>query len=86
LAAPPAGTTKVLIRPDALTLSAHGPLSGVVAAVTFRGESTTLLIRPTGTPDGPLLEAHLKTADSTPPVVGQTVALSVDPSAVVFLP
>ncbi|MDL2335266.1 MAG: ABC transporter ATP-binding protein [Chloroflexota bacterium] len=81
----PADSAKVLIRPDALTLSAQGPLSGVVAAVTFRGESTTILVRPNGAADGPLLEAHLKTADSTPPVVGQTVTLSVDPSGVVFL-
>ncbi len=81
-----ADSTRVLIRPDALKLSADGPLSGVVEAVTFRGESTTILVRPAGGDDGPPLEAHLKTADSAPPVVGQTVTLAVEPSGVVFLP
>ncbi len=85
LGAAPADATMVLIRPDALTLSEHGQLVGVVAAVTFRGESTSIRVRPAGDEQGPLLEAHLKTADSTPPVVGQTVALAVDPSGVVFL-
>ncbi|MEO8625710.1 MAG: ABC transporter ATP-binding protein, partial [Candidatus Limnocylindrales bacterium] len=73
LGAVPTDSTKVLIRPEALKLSPNGPLSGAVTAVTFRGESTTILVRPTDAADAPLLEAHLKTADSTPPVVGQTV-------------
>ena len=83
---PPAGTTKLLIRPDALTLSADGPLSGIVSAVTFRGESTTILVKPHDAPDGPVLEAHLQTAHGAAPAVGQPVSLTVDPSGVLFLP
>ena len=78
--------TRVLIRPDALTLSGDGPLSGIVSAVTFRGESTTILVKPRDAPDGPVLEAHLPTANTAAPAVGQPVSLSVDPAGVLFLP
>jgi thiamine transport system ATP-binding protein len=82
----PADSARALIRPEALALSADGPLGGVVTAVTFRGESTTILVRPTTEPDGPRLEAHLKSVADRAPVVGQPVRMSVDPSGVVFLP
>jgi thiamine transport system ATP-binding protein len=83
---PPADSTKVLIRPEALALSGDGPLHGEVAAVTFHGDSTTLFIRPTDMPDGPTLEAHVRSALGDLPVVGAKVTLSVERSGVLFLP
>jgi thiamine transport system ATP-binding protein len=77
--------TRVLIRPEALALGADGPLSGIVSAVTFRGESTTIFVKPHDAPDGPVLEAHLQTARGDVPAVGQRVSLAVDPAGVLFL-
>jgi thiamine transport system ATP-binding protein len=82
----PANATRVLIRPDALTLDPDGSLSGVVNAVAFRGESTTLLVRPAAAPDGPNLEARIPSTAGDPPVVGARVSFTVDPSGVLFLP
>jgi thiamine transport system ATP-binding protein len=82
----PANATRVLIRPDALTLDPDGSLSGVVNAVAFRGESTTLLVRPAAAPDGPNLEARIPSTAGDPPVVGARVSFRVDPSGVLFLP
>ncbi len=83
---PPADSTRLLLRPDALALSTDGPLRGEVSAVTFRGDSTTLFVRPMDMPDGPTLEAHLRSAAADPPGVGAMVNLSVDPAGVLFLP
>jgi thiamine transport system ATP-binding protein len=82
----PADATRVLIRPDALTLDPDGPLGGVVKTVTFRGDSTTLLVMPADTPDGPNLEARIQSTAGDPPVVGARVSFRVDPSGVLFLP
>jgi thiamine transport system ATP-binding protein len=82
----PADSTKVLIRPDALALNADGPLRGTVTAVTFRGESTTILVRPNNGDDGPLLEARLRSDRGRSAEVGDQIRLSVHPSGVLFLP
>ncbi|HLB45345.1 MAG TPA: TOBE domain-containing protein, partial [Candidatus Limnocylindrales bacterium] len=79
---PPAGATRLLIRPDSMSLDPKGPLRGVVAALTFRGDHTTVHVNPLSG-DGPALEVRLRETD--PPAVGQTVALSVDRPGVLFL-
>jgi len=84
-AAPP-DASWLLLRPEALALDPDGPLRGIVVAVTFRGETTTIHVRPTEAADGPLLEAHLQSDTGDPPVVGQSVRLSVNRAGVLFLP
>jgi thiamine transport system ATP-binding protein len=82
-APPPTGATKLLLRPDALAIAAHGPLGGVVAAATFRGDLTSVQVRPAAD-EGPLLEVRLRGADALE--VGRPVRLSVDRAGVLFLP
>ncbi|MEP7360442.1 MAG: ABC transporter ATP-binding protein [Chloroflexota bacterium] len=82
----PEDATRLLIRPESVALAKDGPLRGVISAVTFRGDSTTVLIRPVDASDGATLEAHLRSAAGDPPVVGSTVELSVDPAGLQFLP
>jgi thiamine transport system ATP-binding protein len=84
--AAPSGSACLLLRPDALAVDPDGPLSGIVTAVTFRGETTKILARPKNEPDGPLLEAHLRSDAGDPPVAGQGVRLSISRSGVLFLP
>ncbi|HUP83838.1 MAG TPA: ABC transporter ATP-binding protein [Candidatus Limnocylindria bacterium] len=81
----PTDRTKLLLRPEALALDADGPLGGIVHAVTFRGDTTTMLVRPIDA-NGPLLEAHLRSTAGEPPAIGQEVRLVVDPYGVLFLP
>ncbi|MEA2675908.1 MAG: thiamine transport system ATP-binding protein [Chloroflexota bacterium] len=81
----PGGATRFLIRPEAVALDPEGPLSGVVRAVVFRGDTTTILVAPADG-DGPQLEAHVRTAAGAPPSIGESVSLRVDPSGVLFLP
>jgi hypothetical protein len=83
---PPKGATKLLLRPEALALDPAGPLGGLVAAVTFRGETTTVHVRPAADAAGQLLEAHVRSGPGASPAVGQLVRLSVDPTGVLFLP
>jgi thiamine transport system ATP-binding protein len=83
--AAPADASWLLLRPEALALDPDGGLIGVVAVVTFRGETTTVHVRPAGAGAGPLLEAHLQSDAGDPPVVGQVVRLSVDRAGVLFL-
>jgi thiamine transport system ATP-binding protein len=80
----PTNRQKALLRPEALALDPDGPLGGVVAGLTFRGDTTTMLVRPDDA-DGPLLEAHLRAASGPLPEVGQAVRLSVDTHGVLFL-
>jgi thiamine transport system ATP-binding protein len=82
---PPGHATRLLIRPEALELDPEGPLSGVVSAVAFRGDTTTVLVRP-ASGDGPTLEAHLGSVAGEVPQAGESVRLSVDPAGVLFLP
>ena len=87
-ATPPAGVTTLLLRPEALTVDARGPLSGTVSALTFRGDHSVLQVRADvangGQREGPLLEVHLREAGALK--IGDAVRLSVDPAGVLFLP
>lgn len=85
LALPPGSASSLLIRPEALVLDPSGPLGGVVNAVAFRGDTTTVLVRPANS-DGPTLEAHLRGVAGELPRVGDSVRLNVDPAGVLFLP
>lgn len=80
---PPTNATKLLIRPEALELASQGPIGGLVVACTFRGDHTSLLVRPQEA-DEPILEAHVRSGDV--PETGQPVRLAADPRAVRFLP
>jgi thiamine transport system ATP-binding protein len=76
------GWHRLLIRPDGFELEApdgHG-FSGTVRASTFRGDHTLLRVE--------VGERTLEVADERArgPAVGETVHLSIDPSAVVLLP
>jgi len=82
---PPGQATSVLIRPEALALDPIGPLAGVVSAVAFRGDTTTVLVRPANG-DGPRLEARLRSVMGELPEVGDSVRLNVDQAGVLFLP
>ena len=84
--AAPSNANWLLLRPEALALDPDGPLHGIVSAVTFRGETTTIHVRPEASADGPLLEAHLQDDVGHPPAVGQSVRLRVDRAGVLFLP
>jgi thiamine transport system ATP-binding protein len=81
---PPGQATRLLIRPEALALDPDGPLQGVVSAVAFRGDDTTLLVQSDG--DGATLEARLRSAAGEVPQAGESVRLRVDPAGVLFLP
>ena len=76
----------LLLRPEAVALDPNGSLSGMVAAVTFRGETTTIHVAPAMQPEGPLLEARLRSDAGDPPRVGQSVRLRVESAGVLFLP
>ena len=83
---PAAGATKLLIRPESLALDPAGSLGGLIAGVTFRGETTTIHVSPESDPSGPLLEAHLPSSSGDMPSAGQSVRLRVEPAGVLFLP
>jgi thiamine transport system ATP-binding protein len=80
---PPRGASKLLIRPEALALSGEGPIGGLVVGSTFRGDHTSLLVRPDEAAE-PILEARVRSTDV--PAPGQAVRLTVDPAGVRFLP
>jgi thiamine transport system ATP-binding protein len=88
---PPTDATRLLLRPDALALDPDGPLGGTLVVVTFRGDTTKILVRPydaagPGDTADPLLEAHLRSGASEPPPIGDSVRLRIDPQGVLFLP
>ena len=81
-AAPAAdATVTVVLRPDALSVAAAGPISGVVTARRFRGDHVLISVAVPGAPD---LELELR--GSPIPALGETVTLAVDPSAVTLIP
>jgi thiamine transport system ATP-binding protein len=71
----------VVIRPDALSLAAAGPIGGVVAARRFRGDHVLITLAVADAPD---LELELR--GSPLPAVGDAVTLAVDPSGVTLIP
>lgn len=78
------GERSVLVRPSGvwLTPPAGAPLTGTVAARTFRGDHVVLLVRPAG--GGPALEASCPLRSA--PEQDATVGVAVDPEEVVVLP
>ena len=82
---PPIDTTMLLLRPESLSIDPNGALHGIVDTVTFRGDTTTILVRPDDA-DGPLLEVHLRSTAGEPPSIGESVSLRVGPSGMLFLP
>ena len=72
-----AGSAKLVIRPDALSIDTEGHLSAVVRDVTFQG-SRYLVTLDVG---GIIAETHERRA----PVPGAAVRLSLDPNEVVVL-
>jgi thiamine transport system ATP-binding protein len=81
--APPAGQSRLLLRPDDLVPDPDGTIEAVVVAQTFRGDHTSLIVR-AGDEAAPPLEFHLR--DSALPAIGDRIRLRVDPSAIHFLP
>lgn len=80
---PPSDAKKLLIRPEGLEVRDQGPVGGLVVGSTFRGDHTSLLVRPADAQE-PILEAHVRTTDV--PQIGDPVTLDPDPRAVRFLP
>lgn len=81
LSVPAREVLSILLRPDGFSPSDDGPIRGIVAARSFRGDHVRLLVE---VPGAPSLEvaARWKGAAS----VGEPVRLSVEPGAVVPLP
>ena len=74
----PPGETCLVLRPDALSLAADGPVRGVVTSRRFRGDHVLLGVRVSA--DAPELEVEARGAAL--PAVGQSVAIAVDPAGV----
>ena len=79
----PFGTGRVtaLVRPDGVVLDDSGPIVGVVAARSFRGNHTRLTVSVAGSSTP--IEVHV--AGSSAPAPGESVRLRVPASAVVLL-
>ncbi|RMI40620.1 ABC transporter ATP-binding protein [Streptomyces triticirhizae] len=78
------GERTLLVRPSGVRLSPAdegAPLTGTVAARTFRGDHVLVLVQPAG--GGPELEASCALREA--PGVGATVGVSLDPGEVVVL-
>jgi thiamine transport system ATP-binding protein len=81
---PPTDTTRLLLRPESLALDPNGTLQWIVDTLTFRGDTTTIYVRPVDE-DEPLLEVRLRFSAGELPEAGQSVRLRVDPAGVLFL-
>jgi thiamine transport system ATP-binding protein len=75
------GHARLLIRPDGVAFVDNGALRGTLRSSTFRGSRTVCVVA-VGESE---LEVHLPPAADVP-AVGQSVALAVDPRAVLLLP
>lgn len=80
IASDASGSHRLVIRPDAFTVSEAGTVRGTVVTRSFRGGHFQLRV---STRSGDLLDMEI---DQHPvPDVGQTVTLAIDPDAVVVL-
>ena len=80
IASDASGSHRLVIRPDAFSVSEAGTVRGTVVTRSFRGGHFQLRV---STPSGALLDMEI---DQHPvPDVGQTVTLAIDPDAVVVL-
>jgi thiamine transport system ATP-binding protein len=75
------GRGRVGVRPDAVRVTADGPIAGVVTARTFRRDHFLLEVKVAG---GPPLEVAAR--GDRVPAVGDAVRLAIEPDAVVPLP
>jgi len=71
----------VVLRPEALSVAAGGPISGMVTARRFRGDHVLITVVVADAPD---LELELRGAPL--PAVGDAVSLAVDPRGVILIP
>ena len=71
----------VVLRPEALSVAAGGPISGMVTARRFRGDHVLITVAVADAPD---LELELRGAPL--PAVGDAVSLAVDPRGVILIP
>jgi thiamine transport system ATP-binding protein len=76
----PDGPRLLLLRPDGLSLGG-GPVTGKAQAVVFRGDHFRVTV---ATEAGPVLDADI--AAGAVPALGETVAMTIDPSRVTALP
>jgi thiamine transport system ATP-binding protein len=77
----PEGHASVLLRSDALSISSDGPIHGRVSARRFRGDHVLLTV----TVGGPTT-LEIEARGGLLPAVGDPVAVSVEPGAVVLIP
>jgi thiamine transport system ATP-binding protein len=77
----PDGTTTLLLRPDALSIAADGPLRGVVTARRFRGDHVLVTLTSGG---GETLQIEARAGRL--PAMGEAVAVTVEPRGVVTIP
>jgi thiamine transport system ATP-binding protein len=75
------GAARIVLRPDALSLSDHGTLTGTVADVGFRGARLRVRVE---LQDGPPLDVAVD-LDRAPPL-GAKVAVAVAPDGVLVYP
>jgi putative spermidine/putrescine transport system ATP-binding protein len=76
--ATPNGQATVLVRPEAVTVTQSGPLTGTVIAVTFLGASSRITVDLGDT----TVLAQLPTSDATALPAGSAVALTIRPDPV----
>src|SRR6185312_2830682 len=76
--ATPDGQATVLVRPEAVTVSQSGPITGTVIAVTFLGASSRITVDLGDT----TVLAQLPTSDATALPAGSAVALTIRPDPV----
>ena len=75
----PDGQATVLVRPEAVTVSQSGPITGTVIAVTFLGASSRITV---DLGDATTVLAQLPTSDATALPAGSAVALTIRPDPV----
>ena len=77
----PDGQATVLVRPEAVTVSQSGPITGTVIAVTFLGASSRITV---DLGDATTVLAQLPTSDATALPAGSAVALTIRPDPVLI--
>jgi len=76
----PDGQATVLVRPEAVTVTPSGPITGTVIAVTFLGASSRITVDLGDT----TMLAQLPTSDATALPAGSAVTLTIRPDPVLI--
>jgi len=79
--ATPDGQVTVLVRPEAVTVTPSGPITGTVIAVTFLGASSRITV---DLGDATTVLAQLPTSDATALPAGSAVTLTIRPDPVLI--